>query len=295
MKYSVRYRLIILLCIGGVLSAFSQRRLSSYDAYIEKYHSIAEEHQARYGIPACITLAQALLESGAGESELSRKANNHFGIKCHDWKGRSVRYRGECYRKYDRVADSYRDHSEFLQRSRYSELFELRVTDYKGWARGLKRCGYAEDPRYASKLITIIEDYDLMQYVKGAKSKKKRNRYVDDTPLPRPVYRYWGLLYVLAEEGDTYARIAADMGFEAKDIAKYNEDDRDAILHSGEIVYLEKKKIKADAGYDTHTVAPGESLRSISQLYGIEYRRLARRNRIPFTEQVIEGQVLKLR
>lgn len=295
MKGSVRYLLLVFLGMAGVLSGGAQARMSSYEAYIEQYHALAEEHQALYDIPAAITLAQGLLESAAGESELAQKANNHFGIKCHDWKGRSVRYKGDCYRKYDRVADSYYDHSQFLLRSRYSELFELAITDYKGWAKGLKRCGYAEDPHYASKLIKIIEEYDLMQYVKGGKAKKSKKHRVDDAPLLRAVYRCWGLLYVLAEEGDTYAAIAADLGFEAKELAKYNEDNRDAVLHSGDIVYLEKKKIKADKGYDTHLVAPGETLHSISQLYGIEYRRLARRNRISYTDAVVEGQLLKLR
>ena len=295
MKGCMRYLLLVFCAVAGVFVSGAQARMSKYEAYIERYHALAEEHQALYNIPASITLAQGLLESAAGESELAQKANNHFGIKCHDWKGAGISYKGDCYRKYARVADSYYDHSQFLLRPRYSELYELSITDYKGWAKGLKRCGYAEDPHYASKLIKIIEEYNLMQYVKGGKASKSRKPRVEDAPLSRAVYRCWGLLYVLAEEGDTYAAIAADLGFEAKELAKYNEDDRDAVLHSGDIVYLEKKKIKADKGCDTHTVAPGETLHSIAQLYGIEYRRLARRNRISYTDAVVEGQILKLR
>ncbi|GAB5401353.1 MAG: glucosaminidase domain-containing protein [Aureisphaera sp.] len=138
--------------------------------YINSYSQIAKDEMAQYGIPASITLAQGILESGAGRGDLTKRANNHFGIKCHTtWTGERVYHdddeKGECFRKYKDPKYSFRDHSLFLtQRSRYSGLFKLRKDDYKGWAKGLKRAGYATDPKYPDKLISIIERYDLTQY-----------------------------------------------------------------------------------------------------------------------------------
>ena len=140
--------------------------------YINSYKEIAKDNMRTHGIPASITLAQGVLESGSGMGTLSRNANNHFGIKCHkEWDGPSVRHTDdapdECFRKYDNPAESYRDHSLFLvTRSRYSSLFDLQKHDYKGWARGLKNAGYATDPKYADKLISLIDRYTLDQYDK---------------------------------------------------------------------------------------------------------------------------------
>lgn len=139
-------------------------------AYIDTYSEIAMEEMLQYGIPASITLAQGILESGAGRGELTKKANNHFGIKCHtEWEGESVYHdddeKGECFRKYKDPKYSFRDHSLFLtQRSRYQDLFRLRKDDYKGWAKGLKKAGYATDPKYPDKLIGIIEKNNLTRF-----------------------------------------------------------------------------------------------------------------------------------
>lgn len=137
--------------------------------YIDAYKQFAMDDMLQYGIPASIKLAQAILESGSGRGELSLKANNHFGIKCHDWTGESVRHDDdelqECFRKYSHVKYSFRDHSLFLtQRSRYRNLFSLRKDDYKAWARGLRKAGYATDPSYPDKLIGLIERYQLYRY-----------------------------------------------------------------------------------------------------------------------------------
>ena len=140
--------------------------------YINNYKDIAKDNMRTHGIPASITLAQGVLESGSGMGTLSRNANNHFGIKCHkEWEGPSVRHTDdapdECFRKYDNPAESYRDHSLFLvTRSRYSSLFDLQKHDYKGWAKGLKAAGYATDPKYADKLISLIDRYTLDQFDK---------------------------------------------------------------------------------------------------------------------------------
>lgn len=279
----------------SVISGLAATTQDKYEAYIARYYKLAQEQQRLHGIPASITLAQGLLESAAGESKLAVVARNHFGVKCHDWEGDAVKYKGDCYRMYESVAESYEDHSAFLLRPRYASLYELKITDYKGWAKGLKKCGYAEDPKYPEKLISIIERYDLQQYVKGTKKKKTVEITQPEVVLLRDVFIAWGLLYVLADEGDTYERIAADTGFDARDLAKYNDHDRKAVLRAGDIVYLEKKKSKADKGYDKHTVKAGETYHSISQLYGIDTKRLARRNKMRYNDALQEGQVIVLR
>ena len=158
----------IALALLSLLGAAVRR--SPQDAYIEKWSGVAVREMYRSGVPASITLAQGILESGSGLSKLSRESNNHFGIKCHKtWKGRSVRAdddkKNECFRAYDTAEESFRDHSDFLRyQDRYKFLFELEITDYKGWARGLKKAGYATDPGYADKLIKIIEEYRLYEY-----------------------------------------------------------------------------------------------------------------------------------
>lgn len=295
------FSLFVMLCSSAV--ALPQEVVSRYEAYIAQYSALAQEQQKEHGIPASITLAQGLLESAAGSSRLAVDAKNHFGIKCHEWSGKRFNYRGDCYRKYDDVAQSYHDHSMFLLRSRYAELYELDITDYKGWANGLKRLGYAEDPHYANKLISLIERYGLDKYVHDndvedadeETMQDVEHSVVDIPDLHRTVYKAWDLLYVEAHEGDTYETIASEMGFTAKALAKYNEQSVNAHLHAGDIVYLEKKRRKAVKGCEEHIVKAGETFHSISQTYGIEYRRLARRNKMMFTDSIPEGTVLKLR
>ena len=154
-------------------------------AYIETYKEIAMNEMRRYKIPASITLAQGMVESGSGQSNLVQKSNNHFGIKCHKgWTGGRTYHdddeKGECFRVYKHPENSYRDHSLFLaERTRYANLFKLKITDYEGWAKGLKKAGYATDKNYPKKLIGVIEAHDLYQYdaeVLGTKVKKKKKR-----------------------------------------------------------------------------------------------------------------------
>ena len=139
--------------------------------YVHKYKAIAQYEMQKSGIPASITLAQGILESGAGNGDLTKRANNHFGIKCHNWTGEKVYHdddkKGECFRKYNHPSESFKDHSNFLtSRGRYASLFQLDSKDYKGWAKGLRKAGYATDPRYPSKLISLIERYNLNNYDK---------------------------------------------------------------------------------------------------------------------------------
>lgn len=210
MKLTIRI-FCLLFFITTFAEAATQRKVPSYEKYIKTYSDLAVQHQKKYKIPASITLAQGLLESGAGQSDLARRSNNHFGIKCHsDWRGGRVYHdddlRGECFRKYKRVEDSYEDHSKFLLRSRYERLFDLKITDYKGWARGLQKCGYATDRAYANKLIKVIEDYELYRYDtgKGHKISQKEREKQKYPKLRYTIYRTFGLLYVYAKENDSF-------------------------------------------------------------------------------------------
>lgn len=301
--------LLILLTIAGPMSADSQRKLSSYERYINKYSDLAIQHQKKYRVPASITLSQGLLESGAGQSDLAQRSNNHFGIKCHaDWRGGRVYHdddlRGECFRKYKQVEDSYDDHSRFLaERSRYSVLFKLNIKDYKGWAKGLQKCGYATDRAYANKLIKVIEDYELYRFDtakegkrQSADKKKKEDKLAPSyVSVRRTVYKTNGLIYIYAKENDSFDQIASSLGFSIKEIKKYNEVPEDFPLQKGDIVYLEKKKKKADKPRYDHVVEIGESMHSISQKYGIQVKSLYKMNKKQKDYIPEEGDVLKLR
>lgn len=291
--------LLLMLSVTGPVFGASQRKVPSYEKYIKQYSNLATQHQKKFRIPASITLAQGLLESGAGQSELARKSNNHFGIKCHsDWRGGRVYHdddlRGECFRKYKNPEQSYEDHARFLvDRPRYASLFKLKITDYKGWARGLQKCGYATDRAYANRLIKIIEDYDLYRY-DTAKSGKKSGK--QPARISRyTVYRTNGLLYVYSNGKDSFDDIAASLGFRAKDLKKYNEVPEDFPLQKDDIVYLEKKKKKADKPNYDHVVQVGESMHSIAQKYGIQIKSLYKMNKKQKDYIPEEGDVLKLR
>ncbi|MDR1526624.1 MAG: glucosaminidase domain-containing protein [Dysgonamonadaceae bacterium] len=293
----IQGRIMGVYCLLWVISVSlsAQKRNPDYVEYIRVYKGLAVNHMIRYKIPASITLAQGLLESGAGKGNLARDDNNHFGIKCHsDWKGKRV-YRADdkpndCFRSYNKVEDSYEDHSLFLLRPRYARLFDLDIRDYAAWAGGLQHCGYATDKYYANKLIKLIEDYELYRYDAQGQS----NRPVS-VPLRRSIYTDHGLLYVLAETNDSYARIAGDTGFKVSHLAKWNEAPEDFPLRPGDIVYLEKKHKKAVKPYFEHIVRVGESMHSISQQYGMQVKRLYKLNKKDFDYVPEEGNVLRLR
>lgn len=282
------------------------RRNKNYENYIKTYSALSIEHMKKYKIPASITLGQGILESGAGQSDLTRRSNNHFGIKCHkDWKGPSVTARddlpNDCFRKYAKAEDSFEDHSRFLaEKSRYRSLFSLNITDYKGWARGLQKAGYATDKAYANKLIKIIEDYELYlfdnksNWKKATKNKNKENTS-NSLRFKHTPYKTHGLVYVIAQENDSYEQIAAEFNFKLKDLLKYNEVPEGFPLQANELVYFEKKKKKADKPYYEHVVKVGESMYSISQLYGIRVKNLYKMNKKDFEYVPVEGDVLKLR
>ncbi len=296
----VYFVLVALFFSAGV---YGQTRIKAYEAYIKKYSDIAVEHMQKYRVPASITLAQGLLESGAGMSDLARYSNNHFGIKCHrNWNGSAVYAPddgpNDCFRKYKTVEDSYRDHAEFLAYgSRYRVLFDLSPTDYKGWARGLQTTGYATDKAYANKLIKLIEDYELYRFDDKSYQKKykEKSKLLSPEGWEHQPYKTHGLVYIIAVEGDTYASIAEEFGFKEKDLLKYNEVPKGFPLNEGDIVYFQKKKSRADEPYYQHVVQVGESMHSISQKYGIRLRNLYRLNKKSYSYVPEEGDVLKLR
>lgn len=289
----------------------AQRRNAKYNAYIDKYSDMAVEQMKLHKIPASITLAQGLLESGAGQSRLARESNNHFGIKCgSSWRGRSVRHNddapNECFRAYKNVRDSYEDHSKFLVNgARYAFLFKLDITDYKGWARGLKKAGYATDPSYANRLITIIEDYELYKYdqkkKKHTSSSTKRSTGKDKGKeeilviVPHQVYKSNDLAYIVARHGETFQRIGKEFGISWKKLIKYNDLHEGYTLSEGDIIYLGQKKKKAAKQFTVHVVKDGDSMHGISQMYGIRMKNLYSMNRKDFEYVPEVGDRLRVR
>ncbi|HKC69751.1 MAG TPA: glucosaminidase domain-containing protein [Bacteroidia bacterium] len=286
------------------MNAFSQpseKKLTPND-YIERYKEDAVKEMYLYGIPASITLAQGMLESGNGNSALSVYANNHFGIKCHkDWTGPSYILdddeKNECFRKYQDVLDSYSDHSKFLRtRDRYAFLFELPKTDYKGWARGLKEAGYATHPKYAEQLIELIEQYKLyeldkdvvltMRNVKEKAPQVKLNL--------RQVLKFNHTKFIIAKPGDSFYKIASDFDLELSNLLKYNDFNKGQPIVAYEKVYVEAKRRKALEPY--HVVTKGETMASISQLHGIKLSSLYKKNRLkPASGEPKVGTIIYLR
>ena len=306
--------ILALLLIGVNVFFASAQKNASYERYINSYKNLALQQEQKYRIPASITLAQAILESGAGTSYLAKEANNHFGIKCQtDWQGarayKDAEIRNECFRKYNSITDSYEDHSKFLtERPRYAGLFLLQKSDYRGWAKGLQEYGYATDKGYANKLIRIIELYQLYTYNTESSQANRRvvqtGRVTQTTPpatndrttvLPRDIFKTYGLIYVIARTNDSLEAIARDLGFKVKDLAKYNEIPVGYPLQQGDIVYLEKKKKIADQPNFYHTVRVGESMHSISQHYGMQVNNLYSLNKRKADYVPLEGDILKLR
>jgi LysM repeat protein len=287
-KYIILLVMSFVACTGVLAQMKWNQR---YQTYINQYRDLAIEQMLKFKIPASITLAQGLLESGAGYSELATKGNNHFGIKCHGWTGRKTYHDDdeaqECFRAYNNVYESYEDHSLLLSRQpRYRSLFSLDGDDYKGWAHGLKKCGYATSPTYAQKLIGIIELYKLQQYDKAKKYDRfMESRTYKDSPSAKggilhPIHRYNKNYYIVVKQGDTFRSLGKELGLSYRKIAKYNERNKRDKIVVGETIYLKKKQKKADKTYKNrpHTVKPGESMYSIAQYYGMRVKSLYKKN-----------------
>lgn len=333
-------KLVVLVFTCYTIMGISPNNSSLADAYISAYKSIAISEMQRSGIPASIKLAQGLMESDWGRSDLATVGNNHFGIKCGgSWTGgtyykedddydKDGKLKKSCFRAYANVAESYIAHTEFLSKprssKRYDFLFLLRPTDYKGWAHGLSRAGYATDPKYPQKLITIIEKYNLHQFdiapetivperelvmqqkpsiKKEKETKEVENNAIVETTLIEPIKQSSETVeeinrvpMVLSRTGDTPASIAKRHSKSYSQLREFNEEmvNRHDVLKEGTIVYLDRKKRRYNGEADQHKVKEGESMYQISQLYGIKLKNLYVKNRLPSGAQPLVGEKLNL-
>ncbi len=284
--------------------------------YISKYKQAAINKMNQYKIPASITLAQGILESGAGTSDLAVDGNNHFGIKCGNyWTGESMKKdddsKDECFRKYSTVEDCFNDHSLFLTtKARYADLFKLNITEYKEWAEGLQLAGYATSVEYSKRLIKIIEDYELFEYDKmykpiatGTKDKDESNGVlkigdneyspIEASKSGRSIYMNNHTRFVIAKKRDTFAKIGKDFGADEWLIIKYNDIPKGTKVKEGEIVYIESKRTKALV--EKHVVQDGETALSIAQFYGIKLKYLYKYNNLESDAIVRTGDTLWLK
>ena len=286
---------------------------------------------ASHGVPASITLAQGILESRDGNSRLAKEGNNHFGIKCHsDWEGKRIyeddETRNECFRQYKNARESFDDHSLFLKKPRYASLFELKPDDYKGWAKGLRECGYATNPDYAKLLIRIIEENNLTQYDEAGLSYAKsntvparnettpeasvlssnRNSRKSRTAVDKEVRSEItisnnhevkvsdnNIKYVVVKEGETKESIAKDIDLNVWIMNKFNDFSTDTQLKPGDIVYLQPKRNKANVA--DYTVQSGDTWFSISQKFGMKLKQLRKINAAAGTDDPTPGTSLKLK
>jgi LysM repeat protein len=297
----------------------------SAQQYIDIWKDEAIYQMVVHKIPASITLAQGLLESGNGNSRLAIEGNNHFGIKCHnDWNGAKIfeddETKGECFRKYDDASESFEDHSLFLQKKRYESLFSLEIKDYKGWAKGLKECGYATNPKYPQLLINLIEQYQLTQYDKQgiehikdktipsrshgkapAKNKdnskpskdKEESKTINISNNRTIKISDNKIKFIIAKAGDTPEKIAEDLDIAAWQIKLYNDLQNNDTIKEGQKIYIQPKRARAAEA--SHTVAKGETMWSISQQHGIKLKKLYKKNMMTPGSEPSPGQKLKLR
>jgi LysM repeat protein len=309
----MRNKLLLLFFFCLNFSAVSFSQVKYREEYIARYKDLAIREMARSGIPASIILAQGCLESGDGRGKLALASNNHFGIKCKsDWAGESVSWdddaKGECFRSYPTVEESYIDHSKFLINSpRYGELFKLDRTDYKSWAKGLKKAGYATAEGYDKQLIKIIEEFGLykldhkMTKAEMAKYENLKVEQVDTKGLVINPYKRHHvdirnrLKTIVFQPGDTFESIAEEFGLEVWELYLMNDYPKDYIPQKNEIAYIESKRRKPVGKVQQYQVGPGESMHYISQLYGIKLRPLLKRNDMNPGDQPKPGQVIYLK
>ena len=303
----------IVLLLG--LLGLSAKDDTPQERYVKKYADMAVKEMVRSGVPASITLAQGMLESGSGMSKLATQGNNHFGIKCHKgWEGKSMKVDddapNECFRVYSSVADSYKDHSDFLRyRDRYKFLFDLERTDYKGWAYGLKKAGYATDPGYPAKLIKYIEEYKLYKYDVLSKVVEKEvplsplvieapkmAREEFHFPLTRELFSKNGVPFVYSLEGETYRSIAKYYHLFHQEILRFNDLRKDEELLPGTVVYLSFKENHTQPGLDKYIIEQdGEDFHAICQRFAVKEKAILKLNgwkKAPFLAEVDE---IKLR
>lgn len=294
--------IIVLLMLLFAPEAGAQRM--TVEEYIEQFKDIAMSEMKRSGVPAAITLAQGILESENGNGELVKRSNNHFGIKCKSsWTGESVNHnddaQGECFRAYINAEESYRDHSDFLRANkRYASLFSLDAGDYRGWARGLKKAGYATNPRYPELLIKQVEQYNLQQYtllalgdpaqtdeVKGnAEKENSRPSPAIDVPdenlfSPAPSGRILRINLTkctFAKKGTSLLALATKHNINLNRLMEYNDLAGEGILDKDQYIFLQKKQKTGEKEY--HIVQPGETLYDVAQNNGIQLQYLKQYN-----------------
>ncbi len=307
MKY-----IFLLFLFSLTVNSYAQKL--SREEYIRRYQLLAIEEMNRSGIPASITMAQGCLESGNGNSELSVLSNNHFGIKCKTgWRGPKVYYdddrRNECFRKYATVEESYIDHTNFLMDNpRYADLFKLEHTDYKAWARGLKKAGYATAHDYDKRLIKIIEENKLHRLdlkmtfnelpayeQQSLGSSNLSNTLTIDAYRTHEVRKINQLKAIVIRKGDTFEMLAQEFGLSNWELYKFNDRNPGYRPIPNEVVYIQPKKNKAPKGQDSHRVSEGESMHFISQAYGIKLKALVKRNNMKPGQEPVVGQLIYLR
>ena len=328
MRFLRTILLFAIITIAYALPVTGKER-QTREEYVERYKAIAIAHMERYGIPASITMAQGILESDSGNSQLSTSSNNHFGIKCKkSWRGDRVYHdddaKGECFRAYPSVEASYEDHADFLDQSpRYDSLFAYASDDYRSWARGLKACGYATAPDYAERLVKIIETMQLYLLDKenGSKIYMAAKRatantegwFESSTASPDEqinpnafrvtvnshqgygIYRTNHTFYVVAKEGDTYQKIGEVFHISTRTLEKFNDVAKGAALKKGDIVYIERKKTQWLGNVMQHKVVREENLYSLSQSYGIRQKSLMKLNRLRNGDDVKKGEIIRLK
>lgn len=328
-KIRLRRMVALSLCVFFKLCLMGQSS-ADIQAYIERYRETALQHEREYGIPASITLAQGILESGAGKSALSRNANNHFGIKAYGgWTGPIYSAKDDevglsKFRVYASADESYRDHAKFLKSgSRYQFLFDKSIFDYRGWANGLQRAGYATSPVYAKALIGYIEAYNLYAINGGVKLKKGKTTVITKTitveelvemddvrmdeneiseeeetvkeAIRKFVVDINDVRCAILYPGETLASLALRYDVPYEKLLEYNETTNEKDIHEGDIVFIEKKKKKYGGPQDYYRVREGDTLYKISQQFGIRLNNLLKLNDLSIFSSISEGQRLKLK
>jgi LysM repeat protein len=311
---------IILIFIGVLMMNMVIAQKITTTQYIERYKDFAIKEMIRSGVPAAITLAQGVLETESGNSVLVKKSNNHFGIKCKvEWIGEKVYHdddeSGECFRKYDSAYLSYIDHSDFLRnRAHYAFLFSLDPSDYSAWAHGLKKAGYATNPRYPQILIKTIEDYNLNEFttetlkeipdysIYAIKKEKQNSSIVNQSvekignfifPSHIKPKAYNGLNAIYVDSGISLLAIATKFGIDLADLLDYNDLYEDGIIEKSSWVYLQRKRIEALA--KTYKVKKGETVYDISQNAGIQISYLMAFNGLNEADDLRPGRILSLK
>lgn len=300
--------IITIVSFSAVLgvNAGVEKQISKKE-YVEQWRTTAVQQMIQYKIPASITMAQAILESGSGNSELARKGNNHFGIKCHDWEGEKMYLdddaKGECFRVYTSADESYVDHSDFLKtKKRYANLFALEQTDYKSWAKGLKEAGYATNPKYPELLIGIIEDLKLneldqlgIQNNAIAPNLSASQNEVKGSNKHQILVHSSKVKYVIAKKGDTFYKISKEFGLTLSQLYRFNDfDEKKDVLVEGDIVYIHPKRNRSKNKFIVLTESM--TVNQLSQKEAIDPDKILKYNKIDSPNTVIQkGEKVILR